>query len=463
MQSRLPAIHPFSKAPLSHVVPLLEVKVSSSSGQAGQDELHVLMPKASTGDLETALSSVFKNPSSHLNPQLAMAWLGELRQGVMLLHASELAHLDIKPDNLLLFRAQGKAVSSLKIADFDLVEDLMQYKAPGSGVGRMNGKLTLPYRAPQVVADQVDFGFAGNAAGVERFQTRSGSSVLRNADWWATLCVVFEILAATVSPWIAREQGFPKLNGTFVMLDRTMNRWVDPYELGVRSQAASTHFAARMTQLGDHLHRQIENLERAWGKAVHTFTAKDALLVGRAIEVLKSGFKRVIRECGRVKLALEAGKEPYFNLDEMAVDEAGMNAAWDRLEGAPESLEIPVDVDMVNTNEGSMKTSPEAESTRAGSVPTSTEDVSWDGSLVENRSASVETALEDSVLEKADRALRDFRAVDAEISCARGLPRSESNFLVTGLDRMNLAREGRVKTDRVTRRYDALLREAEDA
>jgi len=95
---------------------------------------YILMEYSSHGDLATLLT----NQNGHgLDEKLARTLFHNLIEGLSFLHENEMAHLDLKPENLLISEDY-----KLKIIDFDLL-----YK---KGDRKLKGRGTKGYRAPEL-------------------------------------------------------------------------------------------------------------------------------------------------------------------------------------------------------------------------------------------------------------------------------------------------------------------------
>lgn len=158
--------------------------------------LEVVMPKA-IGSLSDLLKSRIANWNLQNNPLLAQQLIQDIRGGIMFMHDKNVAHLDIKPDNILLFEEKNSQTKVLraKLADFDFAEDLSQTtgtkseaeaREAGRGFAGTPGyvSLELPQMARFIEMDHGD---------------RLVSDVLKDADWWAFRCVNYEVASAIFS------------------------------------------------------------------------------------------------------------------------------------------------------------------------------------------------------------------------------------------------------------------------
>lgn len=319
---------------------------------------------------------------------------------------------------------------------------------------------------------------------------------MRNADWWAALCVFYEVLAATLTRFLDAPKAGPlqpwKLVSSFAMHDKTANKLVDPLELGVKNEQAMAHFGGQMPYLGEDIEKKIEELELAWGRAIADtwFLDAEALIVGRGIEVLKSGFSNVIGESKRVKAAILAGTPDFFNIDKMGVNEEAMWNAWTMFDQnlvleeeshaaiverglkieVPDSRDTSMignDVNMSGvgvTNEvsngkkASAASSGESESsTRAGSL-TRSDEFSIDG----ESESKFDFSRVHLLATEAEQAAKSIGARCADMQRFSEpqnalLRRSERNFReIKALD-LGIAERERAETNALNRRLDALL------
>ncbi len=104
------------------------------------------------GDLKQFLKS-YKNSNENerrvtLNANLRLKWSRELFDGLSYMHSQKVAHRDLKPDNVYLFKNKSKNNQlSIKIGDFGCSKEKLQSDLK-SYVG------TLYYQSPQIVRNE---------------------------------------------------------------------------------------------------------------------------------------------------------------------------------------------------------------------------------------------------------------------------------------------------------------------
>ncbi len=109
------------------------------------------------GDLKQFLKSC-KNSNENerrvtLNANLRLKWSRELFDGLSFIHGEKVAHRDLKPDNVYLFKNKSKNNQlSIKIGDFGCSKEKLQSDLRRSYVG------TLYYQSPQIVRN-ADYSF----------------------------------------------------------------------------------------------------------------------------------------------------------------------------------------------------------------------------------------------------------------------------------------------------------------
>jgi len=105
------------------------------------------------GDLKMLLKS-FKSKNEHerrdtfLNANLRLDWSKELFDGLAYIHAEKVAHRDLSPSNVYLFRNKSKNNQlSIKIGDFGCSKEKFQSDLK-SYVG------TLHYQSPEIIRNE---------------------------------------------------------------------------------------------------------------------------------------------------------------------------------------------------------------------------------------------------------------------------------------------------------------------
>lgn len=160
--------HPYV-CKIVHSIP--EKLASNSSGYKMYSFL--MLEYAPYGDFY----ELFKKRHALLSEKLARTYFHQLIEGIEYLHKNNIAHLDIKSENLLI----GDGFK-LKISDFDLSQYLDDKKLESKG--------TVCYRAPEVIDSTCrDFTKADiYSAGIMLFVLRSGGIPphLENEDYQGT-------------------------------------------------------------------------------------------------------------------------------------------------------------------------------------------------------------------------------------------------------------------------------------
>lgn len=119
-----------------NVVPILhfETEREAAFQDCEQKISYTVMELAPYGDFcELVLSQKIQ-----IDDKLARTYFRQLIEGIEYLHSAGVAHMDLKPDNLLLARNY-----TLKIGDFD--------QAYIKGQSQLYGQGTLSYRAPELI------------------------------------------------------------------------------------------------------------------------------------------------------------------------------------------------------------------------------------------------------------------------------------------------------------------------
>lgn len=118
-------------------------------------------------------------------------WVKELIAAVSYMHANNIAHGDIKPDNILV-----NADSTLAITDFDTICSKVQCQIPAS--------VTNYYASPDLdETTTIKFGQTGQPV---------HKDIVQRSDWWAVCIIVLEL-------WFGRDktiQRFPAMISDFV-------------------------------------------------------------------------------------------------------------------------------------------------------------------------------------------------------------------------------------------------------